>query len=720
MSAAACAWLPGTALAQSSGTAETTLGELVVTAQKREQNLQDVAGSISALGAAQLKAEGVSSIQDVALRVPGLDFGTHNGANFVTLRGIGLAVDTGVAEPNVAIHTDGLFLPRTTMSTLDHLDLERVEVLRGPQGTLYGRNATGGTINFVSQAPRREPGGEAQLLVGNYETVEARAMATGPLGETVRGRLSFGYVRRGEGYLDNEFTGKSLDKLDRYMIRGALTADLSEGLTADLSVSFQREEFETYQQLVQPMGPAAAFFFPPLATAVAPSKPWTIGSDYNPDSKRSTLIVRGGLIWQVAPDIEFKSITGYIDHKFTNQLDGDGTSAAYVVVQDRKQPSESVSQEFNLGGALPKGGNWIVGAYAFREDFTSSIPIPLPSGIPVLQLPPGTILLSELKEKTTSVAAFADVTIGVTEALRVYGGARVARDEKKFRQTAGAIIPGVPASLTLSCNDQRSSQTFESFSPRIGVQYDVAEGVKAYAQYSKGFKSGGLNSSACGDKYDPEKLQAGEVGLKTELLDGRATVNVSAFYYDYKSLQIFKIVSLNAQIENGDARTYGADIEAKFRINEHWRVDASATLLDAKFTNFSSADPANPAAGVQDLRGDRIPNAPKYLANLGVEANWPIALGPFSTLTVRGDIRWSGTHYFQAFNTPGYRQGASALGNLNAVLATPDRRLSLRAYMRNVGDKAVLSHVIYSAIQDAYEGNYLQPRTYGIEVIRSF
>lgn len=718
--AAAMALLPVQAYAADAAQsgAPTTIEEVVVTAQKREQNLQDVAGSISALGAERLKSQGIRSIEDLSRLVPGLDFGQMDGAAFVTLRGIGLAVDTGVAEPNVALHVDGVFLPRTTMETLDNLDLQRIEVLRGPQGTLYGRNATGGAINFVSQAPSSQTKGEASLLVGDYKTIEGRAMITGPLTDHLRGRLSLGYKRRGEGYVDNVFTGGHLDADRQFMVRGALSADLTENLSADLSASYQRQTSQSYQQLMQPLGPAAALTFPSLASAIAPTRPWTVGSNHVGDLKRSTLLTRLGFDWSVTPDIQLKSITAYLDHRFANSFDGDGTSANYFVINN-DMPSKAFSQEFDLGGKLPNGGSWLVGAYGFHEDFKSSIPIPFPSGLPG-QLPPGGTVLSALDEKTTSIATFGDATIGVTDRLRIYGGARISRDHKNSTQNVGVLIEGVPSALTLSCSDQRVTKTYRSFSPRMGAQYDVAHGLMVYAQYCKGFKSGGLNSASCGDTYDPERLKATEVGFKSDFLDGRAVLNASLFHYGYTGLQVFKVLQLSAVIENADARTYGAEVEAKFQLSEHFRIDTSATLLDAKFTNFQSADSANLSAGVQNLRGARTPRAPKYSANLGVEGNFPVDFGPFSTLTLRADTRWSGAFYFQPFNTSGYRQAPYALVNLNLNLVTADRNLVVRAFMRNVGDKAVKGHVSYFQIEDAYVGSYLAPRTFGVEMTRSF
>ncbi|MEQ9590781.1 MAG: TonB-dependent receptor [Parvibaculaceae bacterium] len=696
------------------------MGTITVTAQKREQSLQDVAGSVSAIGGDAIEKLGLTSVQELSMQVPGLDFGQTNGSTFITLRGVTLNVDTGVAEPNIAIHQDGLFMPRSTMALLDYTDVQRVEVVRGPQGTLYGRNATGGAINFISKKPESAPAAEVKVGYGNFDTLNVRGIATGALTQNVNGRLSVAYDRRGEGYVDNTFTGSSFDENEMINVRGALAFDFSEDLKVDASVQYQDETFQTYQQMMEPLTPLATVFFPQLATAEAPSAPWTIGNEYNPDSSRTTLIGRVSLTYELTPDITFKSLTGYIDQEFENRLDGDGTSGAILTIEDRTQPSESYSQEFNLAGVFGESGSWLLGAYLYSEDFSSDIPVMLPSGFALASLPPGTTFASQIREETESVAVFADATYPLTEDLRVFGGVRVSKDEKDFTQTAGAIIPGVPESLTLSCEGTQSSKSYDSTSPRIGLQYDFSDDVMGYIQYSEGYKSGGLNSSTCDNFYRPESLKAIEAGVKSTLAEGRIVLNASVYSYDYKDFQVFKYLTTSAVIENADAENYGAELEGKFYLSDNWMLDAALTYLSAEFTNYSSFDQAQPAAGEIDLSGYTLPRAPEFSANLGLQANYPVNVGSFDQFFLRLDAKISDSFVLRPFALPEDEQDAYIMANMNAVLSSDSTGFSVRAFARNIGDEDVISHKFYTGTTDAYYGNYLPPRTFGIELSKTF
>lgn len=693
--------------------------EIVVTAQKREQKLQDVAGSITALGSEQLEDAGLGSVADITARVPGVDFGFSLGGSFVTIRGIGVGVDTGVAEPNTAIYVDGIYLPRTTIQQLNPIDLERVEVLRGPQGTLYGRNATAGAINFISQAPTEELSGTVRASYGNFQTVDLGLRVSGPLAPSVRASVSAGYYDRAKGYMDNLFTGGTFDKSERLNLRGAVQIDLTETITLDASLSYEREIFQTVNSLIRAPSPLTPILVP-VPIVSAPFAPWTLGSNYNPNSRRSTLMARVQLNWEISPNVSFRSITGYIDHKFRNNADADGMSADFSSTKNRIQPSESVSQEFNLSGVLPNNGSWIVGAYVFHEDSVSNYPVDFPSGFPAFGLPAGAELTYNLGEKTLALAAFTDVTVGLSENFRVYGGVRLSRDEKDSTQTVGVRFPGTAIPPVLQCQDLVTRQVFNSLNPRVGAQYDASQDVMLYAQYSQGFKSGGINSAACNGAYDPERLKAFEAGFKSELFDRKLTFNASMFHYKYDGFQLLQIVGVAAAIANADTRVYGAEVEAALRIGDNWRIDASGTWLDAKFTNFMNLDSSNPGAGVQDLKGERTPRAPKYSANLGIEGRFPFEAGPFTSLSLRADARFSGNLYLQAFNTAVFEQKAYAILDLNAVLAADDAGVKIRGYMRNVTNKAVLAHAAYNVTADTFFGGWRQPRTYGIEIIKTF
>lgn len=715
---------PSVALAQD-GTAaskadsgEYKAAEIIVTAQKRSQRLQDVAASISALSAQDLKTQGISTVSEIAARIPGLEFGQNAGSTFTVLRGVGAAIGNGIAEPAVATYVDGIFLPRSTMATLAPIDLARIEVVRGPQGTLYGRNATGGAINFISLEPTEQLSGTAQVGYGNYQTFEAKGAISGSISEGVRARLSAGYTDRGKGYFKNIIDGSTLDKIRRASVRGAVVADITETLKATVSLDYQHERFQVVNKAVTLPTAFSPSILPP-GTVIA-TKPYEVSSDFTPWSTRSTLIGRGQLDWEISPDVSLKSITGYVKHKFAGNGDFDYTSASIETVTNRAAPSEAYSQEFDLGGSLPNRGSWLVGANYYHEAAQNNFPIRLPAGVPGYGIPPNTLLVFDMSEKTTTLALFGDATLGLSDRFRLYGGARIALERKQFVQTQGARIPGVPEAFTLGCNNKPTDRSYTFFTPRVGAQYDVVDGVMAYAQFSRGAKSGGLNQGQCDQFFEPERLNAYEGGLKTQFLDRRVTLNTAFFHYGYNNFQVLQIVGAAASVANAKARVTGAEAELSIQANDVFRFDASFTWLDAKFVDFQSVDTGNAAAGLQNLKGQRLPRSPKYSGSVGAEARIPLALGLFESLTLRADMRWSDGMYFQPFNRAAYEQKSYATVNLNAVLAQGDDGFSIRAYGRNITNKAVANDALYNAIIDMYSKSFQPPRTYGVEISYSF
>jgi len=754
---------------------DNSVAELVVTAQKREQSLQEVAGVIDALGEEAIKVRGVTNLENLSDQISGMTYYTHAGANFVTLRGVGVPVDTGVADNNVSVFVDGVVLPRSTQTGIDSTDLERIEVLRGPQGTLYGRNATGGAVNYISAAPTESFSGMLSAKAGNYETWRVTGFVSGPVSDRVRFRLSAAHEERNEGYIKNVFTGGSVDKLERTSVRGAVSVDLAETVKVDVSAFWQRDRFDVYQSLLppglvlpgappSPLGNLASVGL--VAGRDYTTKPFEIASNFDGASQRRTFLATGRLTWDISEDIRLTSITGFVDHTFRSGLDGDGTSYAYTHISPsgqfgRTQPAESFSQEFNLSGTFGEGGSWLVGAYYFTEDVLFRIPVVYDTLIsPTFN--PGTVSASAFTQSTKSYAAFADVTVPVTEDLRLIAGARISKEKLDgvamtetvnpngiFRPALVPLLPqlfGIPAinPTNISCqgspglqtantqpgypNRPKFSQDRTPFTPRFGAQYDVTENVMLYAQYARGFKAGGHGTTRCDNNFLPETLDSYEAGIKAQFFDRRLTLNAAAFQYDYTNMQIFKVEGTGAStIENADAKIEGLDVSVLAVLTDILRLDGSATILKHRFTDFCSTDPTlrtaarpcpgNPASSGQDLRGAGLPNAPNYTANLGVEAAIPLQWGPFSRLIVRGECRFVGPTKLVAYeNRAETRQSAYSMFNLTAALNTDDE-LQVRAYLRNLTNEAVVSHIIFTG---TLNGQYLPPRTFGVEVSKRF
>lgn len=718
-----------------------TLQELVVTAQKREASLQDVAAAVSALGADALKLRGVTNVESLTTQIPNVIWGEQTSASLITIRGVGTSVDTGVAEPNVGIHIDGVYQSRATMATLELQDIARIEVLRGPQGTLYGRNSTGGAINIISASPTDAFEAEAAASAGNFGQYGARGYVSGPIAATAKARIS-AYYKHSDGYYKNIVTGDDkADESNAYGVRGVLDFTPTETFAANLSAYYQVFDQPQYvgQQLLTPI----PGFFAALggsAAGVAAStntiQPHRIASDFAGSNKITTLGLTANLSWEITPTLTLKSITGYVDHTLNQNFDGDATSYAQSVIGQTPQvanssprigDAKSISQEFNLSGKAGQRLTWLAGAFLFDENFYPDIPAPLPNGLPPAFAPPtglpaGSIIVQHGKETTKSYAAFTDATFNVTDRFRLSGGVRVSRDEKTFVQTSGVSIPGVPAAFTLACSNQVREKTFDSTTPRVAAEFDAAKDTLVYLQYAKGFRSGGFNISDCADDFGPEKVGAVEGGLKMRFADLRGTLNISAFDYDYTGLQIFQINGFTQNIANADAKVRGAEAELTFAPNAAWQFNAAASYLDAKYGDFLNIDPLNPLLGPQQLRGNRLNRAPESTFSGGAQVTVPserFGLPSGGKFRFRAEIYHTAAIFFRPFNVGRDRQAPYTLGNFFAEY-TAEGGLSLRAYVKNVGDTEYVAQALANPIEGAYDGHYGPPRTFGLEISKHF
>lgn len=682
-------------------TSSATLGEVIVTAAKRSESIQKVGASITALGVEAIQARGVVDLRSLSNQVPSLSYAEHDGGTFVTIRGVGASVDTGIAEPSVATYVDGVFLPRSTMGALNHEDLARIEVLRGPQGTLYGRNATGGAINFISAKPEDTFGAGVTASVGNYGHYSGQGYITGPIAPGVSVRLSAGAVES-DGYVKNILNGKRLADKDDKHVRGALHWQASPTLSLDLSVQYSENDGNgAYQQLLT----LPKTFVPP--TAAVTLQPWRVAYDYMGGQKLHTLLTAATINWSPTDQVQVRSITGYIHHTASTSIDGDATSFDGIRLTNWTRPSESFSQEFNVFGDLGPL-KWLVGGYYFHENYASDLRVPLPAF--------GILNFQGLHERTESAAIFANASYAVTSRLRLIGGLRYNYEKKNFVQTIGNYVPQFVGTAGV-----KSSSETSRLLPKAGAEYDFTSSIMGYAHYQIGYKSGGQNLSAFLTPYSPETLQASEIGLKSKLAQGAVILNLSAFHYDYRNLQVLKINgSTNTVVENGDARIDGAEAELTVHLTRNLTLNAAATVLDAEFKNFASADPLDPTGQVQNLAGKHLVRSPPFTGSLGLEWVTPLQIPNFDRLSLRGELFVSAAQYLRPFNTKEDRQKAYTLGNLYAVLPSASGKYQLRAFVTNIGNIAVKQEALAVSLTQNFVGNYAPPRMYGFEVSAKF
>jgi len=668
--------------------AGTEIGELIVTAQKRSESVQTVPAAISAMSGANLDQRGIANVEDLQYAVPSFHSGTLTGSTGITIRGVGATtVGTG-GSSGVAVNIDGVYQTQTTTVDVAQVDLDRVEVLRGPQGTLYGRNATGGAVNFITNAPTGKFEGYILGGYAEYDEYHLQGVLNVPLGDRVRTRLMVDYRDRQDGFVKNILPGgEDVDKGKTLLTRFRLAADISPAVDFDLGISAMHS-IGPWQYLTNYSTPSPASFVinPFLANATFISTPWRTDVNDPVGGSRDYQSVSGTFTLKL-PFGTLKSITAFQNYLYTYENDGDGTNLSIAPYRGRYS-DQAVTQEFDLSGQWSHL-DWVAGAFYLSEDSFNSLFYNFPLGLSGLT-PGSTLDFEQPSYQVTSYAAFGDATYHLTKSLSLIAGARYSED----RQTAvygniagiaefGQIFP-VPF-----CPQETDDLKYDSFTPRAGLQYEFTSNINAYFTFSKGFKAGGANIYSCHDDYAPEKITAYEGGVKTRLFGNTVTFNASGFYYDYTNFQVSQIVGLSLDVTNAAAAEIkGVELEGVWAPDSHWTLNANFSYIDATYSNFSNTDGLNPQLGLQNLDGHLLDNSPRVSANAGVAYRTdPLSFG---RLTFRFDGSCRSRTYFREFNDLLDSQAPYGLVNLNVIWDSPDGRYSARLYANNLANQAYI------------------------------
>lgn len=702
---------------------ERTMEEVVVTAQKRTESIQDVPLAISAIGADGLQARGIASPEDLQFSVPGLTItGTELGQAKVTIRGVGFASEVAIgSDPGVPLHIDGHYTQASSFVTRDMFDVERVEVLRGPQGTLYGRNALGGTINIVTKRPSDEFEAELSADAGNFNKLLLQGVMSGPFSDSLRGRIAFSTENR-EGYITNISNGDDLNDSDYAMVRGAFEWDISDKVTALLSGFSYRDDSNAPGAQVSGEYPQE-----PLLLGFVPN-PWLapgVGSNLPDDARtlKSDLTPRNtndadGLFLSIDWNFEgatFRSLTGYNDTSANfSQIDIDGSDLVFTEVTS-VVGWETLTQEFQLLSNNNSNVKWVVGAFYYDEQSTFKYELEFFS----LAGPgnPNTLFIGgPQKVNSTSKALFGQVDWSITDDLVLVTGLRYTKDEKDvderifFGAFGDPIVPG-------SARDQES---WNKTTGKVGLNYSLNEDVMLYGEISNGYKAGGFNAGSLqGSPYDPETITAYQAGIKSQLFD-RVRLNVAAYYYDYKDKQESKIDDLLVAFENAGAATAtGLEMELHLRPTEALTIDASLTYQKAEYEEFLTEDPLNPGLGLQDLDGNSLPYSPELKFYLGAQYNWQLSIG---SVSARLDYSWSDSYFLRAYNLDSDTTDSFHRTNARLAWTSNEETWSVSLYARNLEDEDVRSYQTAAAsiLGNVTNARYFAPRTYGLQAKYSF
>jgi len=712
--AAAAAAMCSTAVAQTEPAAESADGiaDVIVTARKVVETTQQAPLAITVFSGEELAARGIENVQKLQALAPSLSIGQINGMAQITSRGIGLDNFLPGADPSVALHVDGVVVSQPGAQLGSFFDLERVEVVRGPQGTLYGRNSTGGSINLVTRRPGNDFSGYANVSYGNYEALIVEAALGGPLvADKLLARVAIKTEDRA-GYGDNIRVGRDVDDASRQAIRGQILARPGERLELLLIGEYTRADDADYQHkyksdafpgatnpIFRPLGPLLGGTFAPGTR--------DINTDIEPRNDRYAWAVTGVAEFALNDVVSLKSISGYRRFRTNPTTDLDATQAR-VLGNNLGNQTKQFTQE--IQGLMSRDRlKAVLGAYYFNEDLLADNRIGPDPFVPTPQL----ILNAYGTIDTESVAAFANLTYDFTEQLALNVGGRWSTERREGHSIFSRA--GAPAVLF------DTGATTHDFTPRVGLEWHPERDILVYASYSEGSKSGIISAGNIAPILRPEEVEAYEAGVKTTIFDRKLRANLAVYRYDITDLQISRTqpgtspATVVTIFENAaSARSQGAEVELTWRPNGALRFDALAGYLDAEFERFSTLNPLDvPNAVLLDLRGNRLVQAPEWTTSLAVSYGIDTPGGRFS---INGDVQHQSEIFFTPFNQQLTSQ--DQVTRYNAALRFDDRgeRWSATLWGRNLTDELVATNNFVISTARFISAQYAPPRTYGATV----
>ncbi|MFA5937824.1 MAG: TonB-dependent receptor [Sinimarinibacterium sp.] len=699
--------------------------EIVVTAQKRSENLQDVPIAVSAFSAEAIRDRGIDGIADLSGQVPSLKFGEVAGGGQASIRGVGFSLVTGIGEGSVALYSDGLFLSRPGAITMLQSDVAGIEVLRGPQGTLYGRNATAGVINLITPAaPESFEAGLSAEGSSRSSSEYGAHIGSGFFDGKLRLRASGRFAKVGDDLINEAFPDR--DQGGREGVGFRISGDWQPAEALEIHLRL----FDADENL---NGPVFGAYKPPPNSVLTPQgtyseDPYRIRTN---DAGNSEKTLRGGSVranYTMSDEWSLASISGYVRYSFlTGGADNDGTSND-VFTAYRFDQSRTLTQEVNLtfnGEEL----TWLLGAFYLSEKFgldndvytsgagvtglalSSVLPGLAPAVLEILSVPFASgdqlDIQNLMAETTRSGAMFTDGTWHVSETFRIFAGLRYLEERKRQTLTSRIIAVATQTPLVTNCEDLLSQSDVSSTTGRLGIQFDVATSTMMYAQLSSGFKSGGFSLASCGSEFKPEELQSAEIGSKSEFMDSRLRLNTAVFAYDYSNLQVEQVVLPSVVVNNADARVYGAEFESSALLWDDLEASLNATILDARYTKFTNSDNTESVLGgsEQDLKDNRLNRSPTFAGTFSLQ--YPFELDAWGALTLRGEANYSTRFYLREFNNSTDVQSAYTTYNAFVTWRSPEGRWSVRGFGKNLSDKPVLGALIGVA---GYKAAAFQPR----------
>ena len=702
--------------------------EVVVTAQKREQNVQDVGIAISAITGEQMRELGYTNAQQVTALAPGVHTVQPNGeANYaIAMRGVAANDFTTNVESPVAIYLDEVYISQMSGSGFMLFDMERVELLRGPQGTLYGRNATGGLAHFVTVKPSQEVDGYGQLTFGSYDQVKFEGAVGGGLGETISARISVA-SHNNNGYVKNRLLDKRLNNANDWAGRIQVLFEPTE--TFDLLLNYRQSQQDI----------STGFFEHVTASVTGRLTPNEVNEvlgyidndgdvyagDYDRDGHNDleTEGFTGTVNWDFG-NVTLTSVTDYSTVERDYIEDSDASPAPvfnFFLTTD----AEQFSQEVRLHGATD-AMDWVAGFYYLDLSVKDSNGAETEPFIdPAGDTPAVSGLDNPYETNTESWSIFGQLERRLSDRLTGILGARWIRDEKDHTYTVNVVdfIPGTVQrngnpNILAELASYSGEREDDEFSVRLAMNYDMSEDVMIYGSWNRGVKGGGYNSPVfplnpplgyddATMSYDPEQLDAFEVGFKSRLADGLAILNGAAYYYDYKDYQAFQIIGLDTITTNANANSHGFELELQATPTSGLDLIFGVAYNDIEV----SLGDGPKTTSVQ---------SPKWNLNGLVRYQWPFAGG---ALAAQMDALYRSRHFFSLTGLETVEEDGYTIANASVTYTSPNGGFTVSGFVHNLGNVQHLVQTFDLSGPDVFgmvEQYYNRPRWWGISLAMNF
>jgi len=733
----------GTAAGEGAQASATTLDQVTVTARRRAESIQDVPVAVSAFGEEQLKDLQASNVDGLQGAVPNMNIvqgrGSSNSTN-VFIRGIGQPDALQTFDPGVGMYVDDVYYSRINGSLFSLFDIQQIEVLRGPQGTLYGKNSTGGAIKLTTKNPFDNEGGAVELTAGDYGRLEGRAYVGGALSPTLAASVAVAKITN-DGYVKNRGAGGDFNDDDTESVRfklafkpgdsfeGVLTVDHTEQ-DANLAMgrpmaNLEQRELNT-NQVVRILKPGKSGKWDhSAATSFEPGKGQHL-KHYGASL---------ALTWDINDRFQFKSITAARKLRTSSYIDIDGSEyelGDVLVALDQSQKSQELQLHYDNGSNL----HATFGAYWLRED-VPSYQEAYGDDIYVISGQPASFLRTiEDDLSTTSQAAFAHFNWEFIPTWTLAAGVRWTRDEKDYARTTstfwqsqGLFLGLYPATmLNQTVPLPRTSASWTAVTPSLSLQKAFSDNLMGYVSANRGFKSGGFNGRANSAydvehaKYDPEFVWTYEAGLKAQSADRRLRGSITAFVSDYKDFQARVSQDPNTfpVLNAAELDIKGLELEGSALLGEATTINAQLSWLDAKYARFDDfrLDPGYPGYDL-NVNHDHVPFSPEFTARIGLQHNF--SLGDAGSLGIGGDVSYRSRTWLSVDNRDVLSQKGYALVGLYGVWDSLDYSWQVRAGVRNLTDEVyMIEGQEFSSVANIQTAYYGLPRNWYVSVRYNF